>query len=56
MKARDIEDCDNCPLRKKDCKGGWTSDGTGSPAEPPCTSWNDEDEVYEGMYDNYFDI
>ena len=53
MKAKDIDDCDNCPLRKSDCNGGMTSGGGGNPIEPPCTSWNDETEIYEGMYDKY---
>lgn len=49
-KASEIEECEYCPLYKNDCPGGWTSDGTGQPVEPPCTSWNDDDEIYEGMY------
>lgn len=52
-KASEIEECEDCPLYKKDCPGGWTSDGTGQPVEPPCTSWNDDDEIYEGMYTDY---
>lgn len=48
--AKDVQDCESCPLYKHDCIGGWTSDGNGNPVEPPCTSWNDDDEVYEGMY------
>jgi hypothetical protein len=48
--AKDIHDCDECPLYKKDCIGGWTSDGCGNPIEPPCTSWNDDVLIYEGMY------
>jgi len=44
---------DDCPLHRNNCKGGWTSDGGGMPVEPPCTSWNDDTEVYEGMYDIY---
>lgn len=51
--AKDIDGCESCPLYKHDCIGGWTSDGNGNPIEPPCTSWNDEDEIYEGMYENY---
>lgn len=51
VKAKDITDCDNCPLYNNDCLGGWTSGGGGIPIEPPCCSWNDEDEIYEGMYD-----
>ena len=50
MLAKDIEDCENCPLWEKDCHG-YTSDGQGNPVEPPCCSWNDEDEIYERMYD-----
>lgn len=54
--ARDIDDCSNCPLYEKDCPGGWTSSGSGTPIEPPCTSWNSDEEIYEGMYDrNYRD-
>lgn len=47
--AKDIDDCSNCPLYKKDCVGGW-SNGNGTPIEPPCTSWNEDDLVWEGMY------
>lgn len=50
--AKDIDDCSVCPLYKKDCKGGWTSGGGGEPIEPPCCSWNKNDEIYEGMYSN----
>ena len=49
--AKDIDDCSNCPLYKNDCSGGWTSGGGGIPIEPPCTSWNENDKIYEGMYD-----
>lgn len=49
--ARDIDDCSVCPLYEKDCPGGWTSSGSGTPIEPPCTSWNGDEEIYEGMYD-----
>jgi len=52
--AKEIQDCESCPLYKHDCKGGWTSDGNGNPVEPPCTSWNDDDEIYEGMYEDNF--
>lgn len=47
--AKDIDDCSNCPLYKSECLGGWTSDGAGNPIEPPCTSWNDDDEIWDGM-------
>lgn len=49
--AKDIEDCGNCPLYKKDCVGGWTAYPDGTPKEPPCCFWNDDDEIYEGMYE-----
>lgn len=54
MKAKNINDCDECPLYKNDCVGGWNSDGGGLPIEPPCCSWNDEDEIKKGMYE-YFE-
>jgi hypothetical protein len=53
MKAKDIKGCDNCPLYKNDCKGGWSSDGRGTPVEPPCTGWDDDNDIYEGMYEEY---
>lgn len=53
--ARDIDDCSNCPLCGKDCPGGWTSSPSGNPIEPPCASWNGDEEIYEGMYDRYSD-
>lgn len=31
--AKDIEDCDSCPLKDHDCPGGWTSGGSGQPIE-----------------------
>ena len=49
--AKDIDDCSVCPLYKYDCAGGWTSDGGGSPIEPPCCSWDEDEEVYRGMYE-----
>lgn len=51
--AKDIHDCDECPLLQHDCSGGWTSDGGGRPIEPPCTSWDDDTLVFKGMYSNY---
>lgn len=49
--ASEIEDCDDCPLYKKDCPGGWTG-GPNGPIEPPCCSWNGDEKIYEGMYSN----
>jgi hypothetical protein len=49
--AKDIHDCDECPLYEHGCTGGLTSDGNGRTIEPPCCSWNDDTVVFEGMYD-----
>lgn len=49
MKSKDIKQCKDCPLYKKDCTG-WCVVG-GIIKEPPCTCWDDEDEIYEGMYE-----
>lgn len=46
--AKDIDDCSNCPLYESECHG-LTSNGAGNPIEPPCTSWNDDDEIWGGM-------
>ena len=51
MKAKDIHDCNECPLYENECSGGWTSGAGGTPIEPPCCGWNDDDEIYDGMYD-----
>lgn len=48
--AKDITDCDSCPIYKADCPGGYTSGGGGQPIEPPCCSWDDDTKVYVGMY------
>ena len=50
-KASDITECEECPLFGNDCTGGWTSSPSGTPIEPPCCSWNDDTEVYVGMYE-----
>ena len=42
--AREIEDCDGCPLYGNDCPGGWTG-GPNGPIEPPCCSWNGDEEI-----------
>ena len=49
--AKNITDCEECPLYKNDCSGGWTSGGAGQPIEPPCTLWNGDEIIYEGMYE-----
>ena len=51
IRAKDIHDCDGCPLFEHDCSGGMASDGNGNPIEPPCCSWNDDTVVFEGMYE-----
>lgn len=51
IKAKDIHDCEDCPLYDNECPGGWTSGAGGTPIEPPCCNWDDEDEIYDGMYD-----
>ena len=50
--AKDIDDCLKCPLYESECPGGWTSDGAGNPIEPPCTSWNEDDEIWDGMLES----
>lgn len=50
--AKDIDGCETCPLYQKDCGGVWTSNGNGTPIEPPCVSWDDDDLIWEGMYCN----
>lgn len=46
MKLGDIEDCNECPLMEEDlCSGGWTSGAGGTPIEPPCASWDGEQDV-----------
>lgn len=51
MKAKDIEGCEQCPLREEYCSGGMTSGAGGQPIEPPCTSWDDDTEL-EDLVDN----
>lgn len=55
MKATDIEDCDNCPLREDHCAGGMTSTPGGMPLEPPCVDWDDDTDLSEYIdgLDNY---
>lgn len=52
--AKNITDCSECPLYKNDCLGGWVGGPGGVPIEPPCCSWDDDTEVYEGMY--YYEL
>lgn len=49
--ASEITECEDCPLYKNDCPGGWTSGAGGTPIEPPCCSWNGDEIIYAGMYD-----
>ena len=50
MKAKDITDCEDCPLKEK-CKG-MTSSPSGVPIEPVCLSWDDEDEISLDRYNH----
>ena len=46
MKLHEIEDCDECPIKDEGiCPGGITSGAGGIPIEPPCTSWDGDEEV-----------
>ena len=51
MLAKEIKECKDCPLYQYSCFGNWRSGGGGTPIEPPCCSWEDDDEIYTGMYD-----
>lgn len=48
--AKDITDCSECPLNGHDCTG-YKCYG-GALIEPPCCSWNGDEEIYKGMHDN----
>lgn len=43
----ELEDCEQCPFYKESCSGGMTSSPSGIPIEPPCTSWDDNDDLDE---------
>lgn len=51
MRASEIEDCESCPLLGNHCSGGVTGSPNGY-IEPPCTSWNPDDEISEEDMDN----
>lgn len=41
---QEIGDCDVCPFMSEgECCGGWKSGAGGTPIEPPCCSWPDDD-------------
>ena len=40
---------------KKDCQGT-KSTPSGVLIDPPCCYWDDDDEIYEGMYENEEDF
>lgn len=45
MKLSEIDDCSICPLKDEGlCSGGWVCYG-GEPIEPPCASWDSDEEV-----------
>ncbi len=54
MLYKDLEDCDQCPFFNDLCKGGWTSSPSGTPIEPPCTCWDDSDDL-DDLYNNAVD-
>ena len=54
MRLSEIEDCSECPIKDEGiCPGGWTSGAGGQPIEPPCTSW-DADEEVEDYIQGYY--
>lgn len=53
--ARDIHSSKECPIHKKDCQGT-KSTPSGVLIDPPCCYWDDDDEIYEGMYENEEDF
>lgn len=54
MLAREIEDCDYCPLIEEGlCTGGFTSDGRGMPMEPPCCSWDPDEDIDQWIINFY---
>lgn len=50
MKASEITECEDCPIYdpKKNRCPAWTGMHL---SEPPCASWTEDMEIYEGMYD-----
>jgi hypothetical protein len=55
MLYKNMEDCNQCPLLNEFCKGGMTCSPGGMPIEPPCTCWNDDDDldkIYSDMCDS----
>lgn len=54
MKVSEIDGCDNCPLLEESiCPGGMTSGAGGIPIEPPCVSWNDDDDIDDIIQRHY---
>ena len=46
--ASEIDDCSICPIEEechRSCREGW---------EGPCTSWNGDEEIYEGWLEEQF--
>ena len=55
MKLSEIDDCSICPLPGEGlCPGGMACYG-GEPIEPPCTSW-DGDEDVEDILSQYMPV
>ncbi len=46
MKAYEITDCSTCPLKENNlCNGGFRMGYRGNMIEPPCTSWDDNEDL-----------
>ncbi len=45
MKLSELDDCTQCPFLPDLCCGGMTSSPSGEPIEPPCTYWEDDDDL-----------
>ncbi len=56
MLVSEIEDCEVCPLKEEGfCTGGWSSGAGGVPIEPPCASWNGDEDT-DDLIDSYRDM
>lgn len=48
MLYKELEDCEECPIKEEGiCSGGWTSGYGGEPIEPPCTMFDDDTDLDE---------
>lgn len=54
MKYSEIDDCEQCPLKKEEiCTGYWTSSPSGTPIEPPCCDFDDDTDLDQWMESYY---